>query len=63
MPIFHAIVAVSENGVIANQGKLPWHLPDEYRWFKHKTIGGTLIMAARPARPSAAPCPSARIWC
>lgn len=47
MPIFHALVAVSENGVIADQGKLPWHLPEEYRWFKHKTIGGTLIMGRK----------------
>ena len=47
MPTFHAIVAVSENGVIADHGKLPWHLPEEYRWFKHKTIGGTLIMGRK----------------
>ena len=47
MPTFHAIVAMSEGRVIANQGKLPWHLPEEYRWFKHKTIGGTLIMGRK----------------
>jgi dihydrofolate reductase len=44
MPVFHAIAAMSENRVIGNQGKIPWHLPEEYRWFKHKTMGGTLIM-------------------
>jgi dihydrofolate reductase len=44
MPIFHAIAAMSENRVIGNHGKLPWHLPEEYRWFKHKTMGGTLVM-------------------
>ena len=47
MPTFHAIVAMSEGRVIANNGKLPWHLPEEYRWFKHKTIGGTLIMGRK----------------
>ena len=47
MPLFHAIVAMSENRVIADHGKLPWHLPEEYRWFKHKTIGGTLIMGRK----------------
>jgi dihydrofolate reductase len=47
MPTFHAIAAMSETRVIADQGKLPWHLPDEYRWFKHKTIGGTLIMGRK----------------
>jgi dihydrofolate reductase len=39
-----AIAAMSENRVIGNKGKIPWHLPEEYRWFKHKTMGGTLIM-------------------
>jgi dihydrofolate reductase len=44
MPIFYAIAAMSENRVIGNKGKLPWHLPQDYRWFKHKTMGGTLVM-------------------
>jgi dihydrofolate reductase len=44
MPLFQAIAAMSENRVIGNKGKIPWRLPEEYRWFKHKTMGGTLIM-------------------
>jgi dihydrofolate reductase len=44
MPVFHAIAAMSENRVIGHKGKIPWHLPEDYRWFKHKTMGGTLIM-------------------
>ncbi|MCE0523565.1 MAG: dihydrofolate reductase [Methylacidiphilales bacterium] len=44
MSIFHAIAAMSENRVIGKEGKIPWHLPEEYRWFKHRTMGGTLIM-------------------
>ena len=47
MSTFHAIVAVSENNVISDHGELPWHLPEEYRWFKHKTMGGTLIMGRK----------------
>jgi dihydrofolate reductase len=47
MPIFHAIAAMSENRVIGNQGKIPWHLPEDFRWFKHKTMGGTLIMGRK----------------
>jgi dihydrofolate reductase len=47
MPTFHAIVAMSENRAIAYEGKMPWHLPLEYRWFKHKTMGGALIMGRK----------------
>jgi dihydrofolate reductase len=47
MPTFHAIAAMSENRVIGSQGKIPWHFPEDFRWFKHKTMGGTLIMGRK----------------
>ena len=47
MPIFHAIVAMSENRAIAFQNKLPWKLPEEYRWLEARTDGGTLIMGRK----------------
>jgi dihydrofolate reductase len=47
MPIIHAITAMSENRVIGHQGKIPWHIADDYRWFKHKTMGATLIMGRK----------------
>ena len=47
MPIFHAIAAMSENRVIGNHNKIPWHLAEDFRWFKHKTMGGTLIMGRK----------------
>jgi len=47
MPTFHAIVAMAENRAIAYQDKLPWHLPLEYKWFKYKTMGSTLIMGRK----------------
>lgn len=39
--------AMSENGVIGINGGLPWHLPDELRHFKAKTIGSTVIMGRK----------------
>ncbi len=39
-----AVVAMASNRVIGNGGKLPWHLPADFRWFKRRTMGGTLIM-------------------
>ena len=47
MLLFHAIAAMSENRVIGNEGKLPWRIPEDYRWFKHKTMGATLVMGRK----------------
>ena len=38
---------MAENRCIGLKGKLPWHLPHEYAWFKQKTMGGTLIMGSK----------------
>lgn len=38
------IAAVARNGVIGRQGGLPWHLPDDFAWFKAQTRGKPLIM-------------------
>jgi dihydrofolate reductase len=47
MPTFYAIVAMSENRAISYQNKLPWKLPEEYRWLEARTNGGTLIMGRK----------------
>jgi dihydrofolate reductase len=47
MPILYAMAAMSENRVIGVEGKLPWHIPADFRWFKHKTMGTTLIMGRK----------------
>jgi len=46
-PVYHAIAAMSKNRVIGASGRIPWHLPEDFRWFKHKTMGGTLIMGRK----------------
>lgn len=38
------IVATDQNGLIGNQGKLPWHIPWDLKYFKEKTIGANVIM-------------------
>ncbi len=38
------IVAVSRNGVIGREGKLPWRLPSDMAHFKKLTIGQVVIM-------------------
>jgi len=57
MPIFHAIAAMSENRVIGNRGNIPWHFPEDFRWFKHKTMGGTLIMGRKTFESIGKPLP------
>ncbi|OFY67038.1 MAG: hypothetical protein A3H98_08860 [Bacteroidetes bacterium RIFCSPLOWO2_02_FULL_36_8] len=41
------IVAVSENNVIGFKNQLPWHLPDDMKYFKEKTLGHHVIMGRR----------------
>ncbi len=41
------IVAAAENDVIGRQNKLPWHLPNDFRYFKNKTWGMPIIMGRK----------------
>lgn len=38
------IAAVALNGTIGRDGDLPWHLPDDFAWFKAQTRGKPMIM-------------------
>ena len=39
MPRLIAIVAMSSNRVIGREGKLPWHFPEDLKFFKRTTLG------------------------
>ena len=41
------IVAVAKNNVIGIQNKLPWHLPEDLKHFKEKTLNKTVIMGRK----------------
>jgi dihydrofolate reductase len=41
--IVSAIAAVAENGVIGRNGDLPWHLPDDLKYFQRITKGHHVI--------------------
>ena len=50
------IVAASENNVIGKDNQMPWHLPDDMKWFKKHTTGCDVIMGKKtfyslPYRP------------
>ncbi len=48
---------MSENRVIGNQGKIPWHIPEDFRWFKHMTIGQTILMGRKTYQSIGRPLP------
>lgn len=39
-----AIVAASENNVIGIDNDMPWRLPDDFKFFKEKTMGHPMLM-------------------
>ena len=47
MKHFKAIAAMSENRVIGNGNKIPWHLPEDFKWFKRMTTGNIAVMGRK----------------
>ena len=41
------IAAMAHDRVIGRDGTLPWHLPDDLRWFRRHTMGQVLLMGRR----------------
>ncbi|MBE7496594.1 MAG: dihydrofolate reductase [Verrucomicrobiaceae bacterium] len=39
-----AIVAMSANRVIGREGRLPWHYPEDLKFFKKTTLGHPVLM-------------------
>ncbi|TVP77490.1 MAG: dihydrofolate reductase [Puniceicoccaceae bacterium] len=57
MNTYKAIAAMSENRVIGNSGDIPWHLPEDFKWFKQKTMGGILVMGRKTYESIGRPLP------
>lgn len=41
------IAAVNRNGVIGKDGKMPWHLPADLKYFKSITMGKPIVMGRK----------------
>jgi dihydrofolate reductase len=55
-PVIALVVAVAKNGVIGRDGRLPWRIPEDMKWFKEKTLGKPCVMGRKtweslPKRP------------
>jgi len=42
-----AIAAMARNRVIGANGGIPWHLTEDFRWFKRATMGGVVVMGRK----------------
>ncbi len=58
----HAIVAMASNRVIGRDGSLPWHLPEDLKLFKKRTLNHPIIMgrATFESLPKQRPLPRRR---
>jgi len=55
---FKAIVAMSLNRGIGKDNKLPWHLPEDLKWFKKLTTGHVIIMGRKTWESIGKPLPN-----
>ena len=58
MKYFKAIAAMSLNRVIGAGNKIPWHLPEDFKWFKQTTMGNVVVMGRKTFESLGRPLPS-----
>jgi dihydrofolate reductase len=51
------IVAIAKNFAIGKDGKLPWHYPEDLKFFKETTTGHAIVMGSRTWRSIGKPLP------
>src|SRR5690606_8729166 len=51
------MVAMASNGVIGRDNGLPWHLPEDLRYFKRTTLGKPVIMGRKTFESIGRPLP------
>lgn len=56
-PKLIAIGAMAENRVIGVDGRMPWHIPDEFRWFRSATLGHAVLMGRKTFESIGRPLP------
>lgn len=49
---------MSENRVIGNGNKIPWHLPEDFKWFKKMTTGQIIVMGRKTFESIGRPLPN-----
>lgn len=54
---WQAIAAMAENRVIGHEGGIPWHLPEDFKWFREKTLGQVVVMGRKTYESIGRPLP------
>jgi dihydrofolate reductase len=57
---FAAVAAMADNRVIGLGNKLPWHLPEDFKWFKRLTRGTCVVMGRKTFESLKGPLPHRR---
>ncbi len=60
LPRLIAIVGMASNRVIGNKGTLPWHLPEDLKFFKKTTLGHPILMGRKTFESIGKPLPGRR---
>lgn len=47
IPPMSAVVAMALNRVIGDRGRLPWHIPEDLKWFRQLTTGHVVLMGRK----------------
>lgn len=58
MQQFKAMAAMSLNRVIGRGNAIPWHLPEDFKWFKRKTTGNVVVMGRKTFESIGKPLPN-----
>ena len=58
MKPFQAIAAMSLNRVIGVGNQIPWHLPEDFKWFKATTTGHVIVMGRKTFESIGKPLPN-----
>ena len=56
-PVLVIIVAMSDNGVIGDGAKMPWHLPADLQRVKRMTMGKPIVMGRKTYQSIGKPLP------
>lgn len=57
---FAAVAAMADNRVIGLDNNLPWHLPEDFKWFKRLTRGSCVVMGRKTFQSLQGPLPDRR---
>src|SRR5437879_5910227 len=58
MKQFQAIAAMSLNRVIGLGNRIPWHLPEDFKWFKKMTTGQVIVLGRKTFEAIGKPLPN-----